>query len=48
MGADLPKLAVMPQSPADVLALLAATYEASAQIGPVITMPWGDLGKLSR
>ena len=33
LGADLPKLAVMPQSPADVLALLAATYEASAQIG---------------
>ena len=36
LGADLPKLAVMPQSPADVLAVLEATYEAS------------DLGKLSR
>ena len=48
LGADLPKLAVMPQSPADVLAVLEATYEASAQIGPVITMAMGDLGKLSR
>lgn len=48
LGADLPKLAVMPQSPVDVLAVLEATYEASAQIGPVITMAMGDLGKLSR
>lgn len=48
LGADLPKLAVMPQSPEDVLALLGATLQASRQIGPVITMAMGDLGKLSR
>ena len=48
LGADLPKLAVMPQTPGDVLALLAATLEAAEQIGPVITMSMGELGKISR
>lgn len=48
LGADLPKLAVMPQCPGDVLALLSATLKASAQIGPVITMAMGSLGKVSR
>ena len=42
-GADLPKLAVMPQSRADVLELLAATPET-----PVITMSMGPLGAVSR
>lgn len=48
LGADLPKLAVTPQSPRDVLALLSATLEASERVGPVITMSMGPLGKLSR
>lgn len=49
-GADLPKLAVMPRSSADVLALLAATDEFvnGRQRGPVITMAMGDLGVVSR
>ena len=48
LGGDLPKLAVMPHTPEDVLALLAATREASRQIGPVVTMAMGELGKLTR
>ena len=44
-GADLPKLAVMPQSRTDVLELL---WEASSEIGPVITMSMGALGAVSR
>ncbi len=49
-GADLPKLAVMPQSRQDVLALLAATADM-AQLHPetpVITMSMGALGGVSR
>ncbi|MGN0706882.1 MAG: type I 3-dehydroquinate dehydratase [Faecalibacterium sp.] len=49
-GADLPKLAVMPHSRADVLELLAATAEM-ADIHPetpVITMSMGALGAVSR
>lgn len=48
LGADLPKLAVMPQSPEDVLALLCTTRRVSRQIGPVITMAMGQLGAVSR
>lgn len=48
LGADLPKLAVMPKSPEDVLALLSATLSASRKLGPVITMSMGSLGKVSR
>lgn len=48
LGADLPKVAVMPRSPVDVLILLAATLRASEKIGPVVTMAMGDLGKISR
>lgn len=48
LGADLPKLAVMPQSAQDVLALLTATLRASQEIGPVITMSMGTLGISSR
>lgn len=48
LGADLPKMAVMPQSPRDVLTLLSATLRARESIGPVITMSMGELGKLSR
>lgn len=48
LGADLPKLAVMPQSADDVLRLFSATRRASQAIGPVITMAMGDLGRLTR
>ena len=49
-GADLPKLAVMPQSRWDVLALLAATAEMAERHPetPVITMSMGALGAVSR
>lgn len=49
-GADLPKVAVMPQSRADVLELLAATVEMREQHPetPVITMSMGALGAVSR
>ena len=48
--ADLPKLAVMPQSRTDVLELLAATAEMADQHPqtPVITMSMGALGAVSR
>lgn len=50
LGADLPKLAVMPQSPADVLTLLSATEEfvRCRADRPVITMSMGGLGVISR
>ena len=49
-GADLPKLAVMPQCRADVLELLSATAEMANQHPetPVITMSMGALGAVSR
>ncbi len=49
-GADLPKLAVMPQNRTDVLELLAATAEMADHHPetPVITMSMGPLGAVSR
>ena len=49
-GADLPKLAVMPQCRSDVLELLAATAEMADlhPETPVITMSMGALGAVSR
>ena len=50
MGADLPKLAVMPKTERDVLNLLSATlayYEAGGE-KPVITMSMNQLGVVSR
>ncbi len=49
-GADLPKVAVMPQSRTDVLELLAATAEMADHHPetPVITMSMGTLGAVSR
>ncbi len=49
-GADLPKLAVMPQNRRDVLALLEATAEMADlhPETPVITMSMGALGGVSR
>lgn len=48
LGADLPKFAVMPTSEQDVLTLLSATLRAKCEIGAVITMSMGSLGKISR
>lgn len=48
LGADLPKYAVMPQSPRDLIHLFSATLRAKEKVGPVITMAMGGLGKLSR
>lgn len=48
-GADICKIAVMPNSVDDVLTLLTATREADQKIGqPIITMSMGNLGKISR
>lgn len=49
MGADIAKIAVMPQEPEDVLTLLSATkaFSDTADI-PIITMAMGGLGTLSR
>lgn len=48
-GADVAKIAVMPQSPADVLALLQATWDASRSLAiPVAGMAMGPLGIVSR
>ncbi len=50
LGADVAKIAVMPQSPADVLTLMAATEEVTRDecTGPVITMSMSPLGSVSR
>lgn len=48
-GADIAKLAVMPQTAADVLRLLDATLQASAALHiPLITMSMGGLGAMTR
>ena len=48
-GADICKIAVMPQSPQDVLTLLQATYEVSQSINcPIITMSMNKIGAISR
>ncbi|KRL76673.1 type I 3-dehydroquinate dehydratase [Secundilactobacillus paracollinoides] len=48
-GADVAKMAVMPNSVQDVITLLEATHRASLSLSkPIITMSMGDLGKVSR
>lgn len=49
-GADLPKIAVMPNSERDVLHLISATlkYKESGGVKPVITMAMGGNGIISR
>jgi 3-dehydroquinate dehydratase-1 len=48
-GADVAKLAVMPQSTADVLELLRATQIAEARLSiPVVTMAMGGKGAITR
>lgn len=50
MGADIPKIAVMPQSKKDVLTLLAATEEMTSCHAdrPIITMSMAGTGVISR
>ena len=50
LGADIPKLAVMPQNFLDVMALMKATYRARTEGVdlPMITMSMGEIGKISR
>lgn len=49
-GADLPKIAVMPQSKEDVLTLLSATtaYHQADGCKPIITMSMGSMGGITR
>lgn len=50
LGADIPKIAVMPQTTDDVLTLLAATTEMNEKYAdrPLITMSMAGLGSISR
>lgn len=50
LGADLPKIAVMPKSELDVLTLLKATciVKEDYKEQPIITMSMGSLGMISR
>ena len=50
MGADIAKIAVMPQSRRDVITLLSATEEMTSEHAriPVITMSMGKTGVISR
>ncbi|WP_391118080.1 type I 3-dehydroquinate dehydratase [Psychrobacillus sp. L3] len=50
LGAHIPKIAVMPKSPADVLTLLDATYTMNSLYAdrPIITMSMASTGVISR
>ncbi len=50
LGADIAKIAVMPNSKEDVETLLAATREVSQnnEGGPIVTMSMSELGRVSR
>lgn len=50
LGGDILKIAAMPQSPADVLTMMAATQEmhASDAQRPLLTMSMGPMGVISR
>ncbi len=50
LGADIPKIAVMPNGKKDVLTLLAATEEMASEYadGPIITMSMAGEGLISR
>ena len=50
LGADILKLAVMPQSRRDVLTLLEVTLEISEELvdNPIVTMSMASLGLVSR
>jgi 3-dehydroquinate dehydratase-1 len=50
MGADIPKIAMMPQSKADVLTLLSATNKMFTEYAdrPIVTMSMASTGVISR
>lgn len=49
LGADVAKIAVMPHTPQDVLRLLEATAQGSAELSiPVVSMSMGGWGSVSR
>ena len=50
LGADIPKIALMPESKRDVLKVLDATLEMTKSYGdtPIITMSMGSEGVISR
>lgn len=50
MGADIPKIAVMPKDTKDVIKLMEASLSAKEQLGgkPVITMSMAKMGLISR
>ena len=50
LGADIPKIAVMPQNKKDVLTLLSATEEMASEYAdrPIITMSMAGTGLISR
>ncbi|MDO5590847.1 MAG: type I 3-dehydroquinate dehydratase [Lachnospiraceae bacterium] len=50
LGADIPKIAVMPQTKSDILTLLSATEKMAGKYakGPIITMSMGGPGVISR
>ena len=50
LNADIPKIAVMPQSESDVLTLLCATNEMKEKYSdiPIITMSMAGMGLISR
>ncbi len=50
LGADIPKIAVMPQNKKDVITLLAATEEMASEYAdrPIITMSMAGTGVISR
>lgn len=49
LGADISKIAVMPQNYGDVLTLLNATYRARNTVKvPIVTMSMGEMGGITR
>ena len=50
LGADIAKIAVMPNDPSDVIELLSATNEMNQTFGeiPIITMSMSGIGSISR
>lgn len=49
LGADILKIAVMPQSKKDVITVLDLTMDMSQRLDkPIVTMSMGELGKISR
>lgn len=48
IGADMPKIAVMPHSSRDIITVIAATEEMSNADCPIVVIAMGQLGRISR